>query len=132
MFAEDFSQGQVPAQAKQSLAKGGRCLVTAEKALQLPQSVGGLAPWLVTMVSGRDEQEGRVVVLRASSNVRVSNEGSTLSLFIPLTFALPSNDKESDLSSKARQNAFLSSPLRIHESILMQWPTASFTKELGL
>lgn len=131
MFAEDFSQGQVPAQAKQSLAKGGRCLVTAEKALQLPQSVGGLAPWLVTMVSGRDEREGRVV-LRASSNVRVSNEGSTLSLFIPLTFALPSNDKESDISSIARQNAFLSSPLRIHESILMQWPTASFTKELGL
>lgn len=51
---------------------------------------------------------------------------------IPLPFALPSNDKESDLSSKGRQNAFLSSLLRIHESLLTQQPTAPFPKELEL
>ena len=31
----------------------------SKKALQLAWSVGGPAPWLVTMVFGRDEQEGR-------------------------------------------------------------------------
>lgn len=31
----------------------------SKKALQLAWSVGGPAPWLVTMVIGRDEQEGR-------------------------------------------------------------------------
>lgn len=75
----------MPAQAKQSLDKGGK----QKKALQLPQSVGGLAPWLVTMVFGRDEQKGRAVELWASSNVRTSNEGSTLSLCHTSAFCPP-------------------------------------------
>lgn len=79
----------MPAQAKQSFVKGGRCLVTAKQAVQLPQSLGGLAPWPVTVVSGRAEQEGRVVELRAFSKVRMSNEGSTLRLCHTSVFGPP-------------------------------------------
>lgn len=67
LFAQVFSQGQVPAQGKQSSVKGGRCLVTAKKALHLPLLgvlLLGLSLWF-----GRDEQEGTVVEFRASFNV---------------------------------------------------------------
>lgn len=51
----------------------------------------GLSPW---SLAGKSRRAG-VVELRASSNGRMSNEGSPLSLCLTSAFSLPSDDRKS-------------------------------------
>lgn len=88
LFAQGSSQGQVPAQGKQNHVKGGRHLVTAKKLCSLLSLLGVLLLGL-SLQSGKDEQEGRVVEFKASFNVRMSNEDSTLSLCHTSAFCPP-------------------------------------------
>lgn len=90
LFVEvGFSRGQLPAEAKQSIIKGDRCLGAAKRLCSflglLEVLLLGLSPWSLEGMSSREGAVG----LKASSNGRMSNEGSPLSLCLTSAFSPP-------------------------------------------